>query len=312
VVSFHNEARYLRRCLLSLLDQTYPKDRYEIILVNDGSQDASQETISDLLDAERARVSLLVQSDRGPAAGRNLGVAHAKGAIVAFTDPDCVADKDWLVQHVESYVSNEIGGVEGRVETDWSELLYPIRVSPAGFRYVTCNMSYRLDALKEVGSFDEDFRWKEDDELAYRVIEAGWRLVSATNAVVYHPVKMLSKRALISYGLKHRYDIPFYRKHPQVAKNYFQLRRLGPLAVTPEFLFSVGSLLAILLAWLALSINTFIGFSLIALLAFLAVWQRRRMLKRKAKASLLWMAVFIVLIELGRIYGSVEFRKFLL
>jgi glycosyltransferase involved in cell wall biosynthesis len=312
VISFHNDAAYLRRCLLSLLNQTYPRELHEIILVNDGSVDGSQETISDLLGRHRATLKLFTESDRGPAAARNLGVMKARGSIVAFTDPDCVVDEAWLAEHAKCYVSEEVGGVEGRVETDWNNLLYPIRVSPAGYRYITANMSYRRTVLEKVGLFDENFRWKEDDELAYRVIEAGWAIRSEDRAIVYHPVRTLAMRGLVSYGLKHRYDVLFYEKHPDLAKSYFRIIKLGPLALTREFLICSAGVLVTCLLGVAFSSNTAIGLALLALFASLGAYQRRRMLKRRAKASLIWMAAFIVLIEIGRLWGCFKFRRFML
>jgi glycosyltransferase involved in cell wall biosynthesis len=312
VVSFHNDAAFLRNCLLSLLNQTYPRELYEVILINDGSIDGSQETISDLLTAHRPTVKLFTQPDKGPSAGRNLGVSNARGSIVAFTDPDCVVDHAWVAQHAEGYVSEEVGGIEGHIETDWDRILYPIRVSPAGYRYVTANISYRHDVLERVGFFDESFRFKEDDELAYRVIEAGWTIRTEDRAVVYHPVRSMTLRGLVSLGLKHRYDVLFYKKHPDLGRSYFRIIKAGPLAITPEFFISCAGVLAIVLLGTAFLSNVVLGLLLLAAFATLAVFQRHRMMRRRTKASILWMAAFAALIEAGRIWGSLKFRQVLL
>lgn len=312
VVSFHNEALSLRQCLLTLLDQSYPHELYEIILVNDGSDEGSVRAISDLLASRSSMVSLLAQSDKGPAAGRNLGVLNAKGRIVAFTDPDCTADKEWLAQHVKAYVSYDTVGVEGRVETDWDQLLYPSRISPATLRYVTCNMSYRREVIEKIGLFDERFRWKEDGELACRVMEAGWKIITQPAAVVYHPVKKLDARGFLTYGLRHQYDILFYMKHPEFAKVFFRLRKLGPLVFAPEFLFICAGVLLLCLIWLTFSINVAYGLLLSGTLATSALIPRRRMLKRRVKASFFLMAAFTVIVEIGRLWGCLRFRRFLL
>jgi GT2 family glycosyltransferase len=312
VVSFHNEGALLRKCLQALLNQTYPRDRYEVILVNDGSADGSQETISDILLNPNTTVRIFSQSDKGPAAGRNLGVANAKGTVVAFTDPDCIADSAWLMEHARHYAEREVGGVEGRIETDCKELLYPIRVSPAGFRYVACNISYRREVLERIGLFDENFRWREDSDLAYRVIGAGWKIESERDAVVYHPVKKLTKRALAIYGLKHRFDVALYRKHPDIVGKDFRLRKLGPVALSREFFSCAAGLLSAFLLWLAFSVSIPLSLSLFIVLAAWAILQRHRMLRRSARASLAWMVAFIVLVEIGRVWGSFQFRRFML
>ena len=312
VVSFHNEGAFLNQCVASLLELSYPPERFEIILVNDGSDDGSEEAVSELVRANEARIRILTQPDKGPAAGRNLGVSNAKGSIVAFTDPDCIVDKGWLKQHVANYRSEDIGGVEGKVETDWDQLMEPIRISPAGYRYVTCNISYRREVLEKVGLFDEQFRWKEDDEVAYRVIKAGWKIVTDEHAIIYHPVKKLSARGLVRFGLKHRYDVPFYGKHPDVAKGYFRMVKFGPIALTREFFVACGLILIFLLALVGLLTGNVI--TLLPLIPA-AVWgmiHRRSMLRRKVKASILWMTIFILLIEVGRLWGTIKFRRFFL
>lgn len=312
IVSFHNDVAFLKQCLLSLLRQSCPPERYEIILVNDGSEDGSQETVSEIVQANPARIRVLTQVEKGPAGGRNLGVRDAKGSVVAFTDPDCTVDKAWLTQHLKHYTSEDVGGVEGRVETDWERLLVPTRISPAGFRYVTCNISYRREVLEKVGLFDENFRWKEDDDLAYRVIKAGWKIVPDGEAIVYHPVKQLTVRGLVTFGLKHRYDALFYRKHADVAKEHFGFARLGPIALTPEFFYCLGEIAILVLTLVGLLSGMLIALLPLVVAGLWGIFHRRRMLRRRPKVSFLWMLVFIPLIELGRLWGTIKFRQIFL
>jgi glycosyltransferase involved in cell wall biosynthesis len=312
VVSFHNEGAVLKRCVSSLLKQTYPLDRYEIVLVNDGSNDMSEDDVAEFIRASPVQVKILRQADRGPAAGRNLGVTNASGSIVAFTDPDCVAHSDWLTKHVRNYVSDQVGGVEGKVETDWDQLMEPIRISPAGYRYVTCNMSYRREVLQKVGLFDETFRWKEDDDLAYRVIDFGLDLVSDDRAVVYHPVKKLNAKGLIRFGLKHRYDVLFYSKHLKIGKGYFRTVYAGRITLTREFFLTCGAVLVFVIAVGGLLTRNVFVVPVLVAVGLWAAMHRRGMLRRKVKSSILWMGVYIVFIELGRLWGTLKFRKFFL
>lgn len=312
VVSFHNEAAFLNRCVSSLLKLSYPSESYEVILVDDGSEDGWEGIVAELVRANPTRIRVLSQTDKGPAAGRNLGILNSRGSVVAFTDPDCVVDSNWLLGHVKSYTSQEVGGVQGRIETDWDELLYPIRVSPAGSLYVTCNISYRREVLEKVGLFDENFRWKEDDDLAYRVIENGWRLVSDASAVIYHPVKYLKPRALIRLALKRRYDVLLYKKHQDIAKGYLHLKELGPVALSPEFFSACGGLLAVLLVLVFLTVAPVVAAVALICLFGWAVFKRRSMARRRTKASFLWMTVQVLSIEVGRLWGSFKFHRFLL
>ena len=92
VIPFYNAERYMAACLGALQDQRYPRDRYEIIAVNNNSRDAS-------LDISRRFnhvVRILHEPKQGAYAARNTGIRAAKGKVIAFTDPDCRPAGDWL------------------------------------------------------------------------------------------------------------------------------------------------------------------------------------------------------------------------
>ena len=82
---------YLDRCLAALASQSYPSDRYEVIIVDNGSTDRSLE-----IAKSHAGVKVLSEPRRGPYNARNRGIAASRGETLAFTDADCVADADWL------------------------------------------------------------------------------------------------------------------------------------------------------------------------------------------------------------------------
>jgi glycosyltransferase involved in cell wall biosynthesis len=91
IVPFNNAERYLHKCIDALLRQTYPSDRYEVIMVDNNSTDSSADIVR-----RCSRVKLLSETRPGAYAARNLGVIHAKGDIVAFTDADRAPSSDWL------------------------------------------------------------------------------------------------------------------------------------------------------------------------------------------------------------------------
>ena len=91
VVPFFNAAGTLPRCLDAIRSQTYPRDRFEVIAVDNNSTDGSVEVVQ-----RYPEVVLLREISQGAYAARNRGVASAQGSILAFTDPDCVPNADWL------------------------------------------------------------------------------------------------------------------------------------------------------------------------------------------------------------------------
>lgn len=87
IVPFHNVENYISDCLQSILNQGLKADNYEVILVNDGSEDRSMERISNLL-AENSNFHIYEQSSQGPSIARNTALSHAQGDYILMMDAD--------------------------------------------------------------------------------------------------------------------------------------------------------------------------------------------------------------------------------
>ncbi len=207
VVATHNRRDLLERVVGAILAQTLPRDRYELILVDDGSTDGTEALGAEL--ARREGVRYLRQPNRGVAAARNLGIREATGDVVAFTDDDCLVPPDWLERLAEGYARHpEVVGVGGRLVAPPDVLrtravarledYVARRVYGAGDEEAvsgfecpaggTNNMSYRRAALIEAGGFDEGFPpfvWGEDADLKLRLTQRGGRLLYIPVAVVH-------------------------------------------------------------------------------------------------------------------------------
>lgn len=109
IVPFRNAEVYLQQCITSLLDQSYPSDQYEIIMVNNNSTDRSAE-----IAASYSRVRLLSESRLGAYAARNLAVGTATGEVIAFTDANCLAASDWLERIAARMQSPSQTVIQGR------------------------------------------------------------------------------------------------------------------------------------------------------------------------------------------------------
>ena len=101
----------LAKCLSALAEQTYPRSRYEVIVVDNGSW----EDVSHVVE-RFAGVKLLVEARKGTSVARNTGIVAAKGDVLAFTDADCVPAARWLECGVKEVLAIEnCGLVGGRV-----------------------------------------------------------------------------------------------------------------------------------------------------------------------------------------------------
>jgi GT2 family glycosyltransferase len=193
VVCSYNGARTLRDCLASLQGLKYPD--YEVIFVDDGSTDNSQEIARNF-----PQVRNIIQENKGLSAARNVGIAAAAGRVVAFTDSDCMVDADWLYYLVNTLQSGDFAAVGGPnispPATDWIQAA--VGVAPGSPSHVLlsdnvaehvpgCNMAYYKWALEEIGGFDPEFRTAGDDvDVCWRIMERGYQIGFSPAAVVWH------------------------------------------------------------------------------------------------------------------------------
>jgi len=91
IVPFYNSERYIKRCMEGLLQQSYPREQYEILMIDNNSTDTSAEMVR-----QYPGIRLLAESKQGAYAARNRGLQGAKGEVIAFIDADCVPSHDWL------------------------------------------------------------------------------------------------------------------------------------------------------------------------------------------------------------------------
>jgi O-antigen biosynthesis protein len=192
VVCTHNGQKTLDECLERLDDLTYPD--YEVIVVNDGSSDASAAI------ARRHGATLVETDHRGLGHARNKGIEAARGEIVAFLDDDAYPDCDWLHYVAAQLRTDDHAGVGGPniPPADDGFVAECVAAAPGGPIHVLvsdreaehvpgCNMAFRKDVLEEVGNFDERFQVAGDDvDLCWRLQKADRTLGFSAGAVVMH------------------------------------------------------------------------------------------------------------------------------
>ena len=162
-----NEERDIEACLSSLSQQTYPKERYEIIVVDNGSQDATKSLASKYADQVFERVNCNV------GAVRNYGAEKAKGEILIWTDADCAVDENWIETGVSLLQENEStifgGGLKPRKDPSWIERLWLLNDSGKNIQQKdlmgSCIFTTRELYLKS-GKFPEDITSGEDTALS--------------------------------------------------------------------------------------------------------------------------------------------------
>ena len=196
VVATHNRAERLEALLAGLRRQTFPTSRFEVIVVDDGSTDATAEVLGREQDRGSLRLTALGHREpRGPGGARNRGWRQARAPVVAFTDDDCVPTPDWLEALLAPMTSRETI-VKGRTVPNPAEAhrLGPysktVDISRDSPHFETCNIAYPRDLVERVGGFDESYPSPagEDADLGCRAVAAGGEPTFAPEALVHHAV----------------------------------------------------------------------------------------------------------------------------
>jgi len=160
----HNHSHILGACLESIINQTYPKDKIELVLVGDGCT-VKQE----LCPAVIKTIIYNFENHVGASRARNKGIELSKGGLTAFIDADCIAHDGWLEKLVAGFKNDNIAGVGGKI------LNFENRCMNKDNIYGIASLSpftglgsavYRKSVLKEIGYLDECLTVSEDADLS--------------------------------------------------------------------------------------------------------------------------------------------------
>jgi glycosyltransferase involved in cell wall biosynthesis len=214
--------------LLRALDaQTLPRERFEVVVVDDGSRDETASIAETWAAEDCARRRLIRGAGNGPGSARNLGIRSSRGAWIAFTDSDTMPAPEWLERALAALRRHGAVALEGAVEPWPPESIGPRThqvVNRNGGLYMTANMIYRRDLLEELGGFDERFTepFLEDSDLAFRVMDSGHEIPFASDVRVRHHVRSSGLRDTLKSTRHQRWLSLLARKHPD--RYWTQLR----------------------------------------------------------------------------------------
>lgn len=236
VIPTHNRKDILKKCLKAFRDQTYPQDRYEIIVVDDGSTDGTKKMLEET-SKEMANLRYFIQEMGGPATARNLGIDKAKGPIILFTGDDCIPAKKLLEEHNRIHSKERNVAVLGHIDWHHDLEVTPFmefvgkthqftfsmaeqeRLNVTFSLFYTSNISVGKDMLIEAGLFDEDFRDAvyEDAEIGYRLWKLGLRIVYNRRALTYHHHPVTLEEYINRQIRAGKAAVICHQKHPEIS-----------------------------------------------------------------------------------------------
>ncbi len=291
----------------SLLNVDYPRERYEIVVVEEGDAPASISNVEYVF---------LPRRNMGLGYARNTGVKHAKGDIIAFTDDDCIVDVEWLKKIAETFMDSEVAGMAGSTFAQESGLVgisedilgFPggghKRYHKSGGRNIRtnllsgCNCAYRRDVFAEFGFKEDGYGRLGADDCLMGVNVAKKRKCSyVPSAIVYHKPRG-SLRKIISWFSRRRINELLFKEGVEGRKNYVFLLKMHRLM-----------LLRVILLFSVAIIFKGIGFllvlaSVLAWYVFIMVRSFRVALYFKRRAVLFVVPLVKLCMDLGSMQGE--------
>ncbi len=236
IIPIYNGADDLPALLACLRSQTYPADRVEFLLVDNGSTDRTHE----LLQAASDIRSLSEPAIQSSYAARNAGIRAAQGEILAFTDADCRPEPQWLMDLVVGFGDPTVGLIIGEIQALSGNTLlerYADRQETLSQKHTianpfcpygqTANLAVRASVFMETGLFRPHLTTGGDADMCWRILqETNWQWVFTETAIVrHHHRETLSE--LISqwrrYGKSNQYLHELHgieRMHAPTLRNY--------------------------------------------------------------------------------------------
>jgi glycosyltransferase involved in cell wall biosynthesis len=199
IIPVYNDTEALSKTLSELLNQSYPVRLYEVIVVDNGSD---QDTFAAVKNYQN--IIYATENKAGSYAARNKGITLAKGDILAFIDAGCIPAHGWLEQGVNSLNNVENAGlVGGRIKFSFLDQnkpttieLYDSMMNLNTKNYIeeynfscTANLFTYRRVMEDVGLFNDSLKSGGDYEWGNRVFDRGYRLIYADKVVVTHPAR---------------------------------------------------------------------------------------------------------------------------
>jgi len=193
VVCVYNGVDYIEKCMNSLLDQNH--ESYEIIVVDDGSRDGTTKVLAKFGGNEKVRV-FKSPENLGLMKSRNIGVSKTEAEFVAFTDADCVVEKNWLSELIKPFAIDKaiaiVGGkiMDGALDKYWGQVAKGVYKIADKSDYVSsiigCNMAFRT-AFLITYRFDETLKYGADEaDLCAEAEDANLKIYYTNEAKVTH------------------------------------------------------------------------------------------------------------------------------
>ena len=323
IIPAYNEEKRIATAIEVLLRQTYPKDKMELIVVDDGSADKTCEVVSKY-PAKLIRHS----KNRGDSAARNTGAKNAIGEIIATTDADDKVDENWLMNISKHYGEANVGSVVGSShivysDENWqqriiAELFICMRGSDAvksiydakgrvgSNKSMGSNQSFKKSVFFEIGGYDMGLTAGMEQDIIWKVEKAGYKIVFEPSSVVYITPRDNFKKYVKQVYSRAKGGVIIYFKHPtKISFRYlFNMLYFPIITVMPLLgvLFNIKLLIYFMIIILVLPIGYY----------FIRTLKARRYLKKTIDIPFILVIGYVsfIISSIGILRGCLDILKY--
>ncbi|MBW4645951.1 MAG: glycosyltransferase [Goleter apudmare HA4340-LM2] len=204
IIPTYNRPQRLATCLASLTRLDYPRDRFEVIVVDDGSETPMESVVANF--EKQLNFTLIRQSNSGPATARNTGAAKARGKYLVFTDDDCEVTSNWLTTLEKRFttapdcliggrtlnaLANNLYSTASQLLIDYLYMYFNTKFQKSSF-FASNNFALPAELFHSLGGFDTTFPLAagEDREFCDRWQYQGYKMLYAPEVQIYHAHKL--------------------------------------------------------------------------------------------------------------------------
>lgn len=253
IIPCRNEEKFINKCLDSIIDNEYPKDRFEILVVDGMSEDGTRDIIKKF-SQKYSFINLLDNHKKIVPTALNIGIHFAKGDIIIRMDAHNVYEKHYIlkcVQYIRKYSVDNIGGIW--ITSSGSDsmiaksiafaLSHSFGVGNSYFRVGSQEPRftdtvpfgcYKKEVFERIGLFNENLMRNQDIEFNLRLKRAGGRILLVPDVISYYHARS-NLKDLFKQNFLNGYWVIYGSKF---AKLPFSLRHLIPFAFVISLLSS--------------------------------------------------------------------------
>lgn len=241
VIPCRNEEDFIEKCLDSFVMQSYPENLFEVFVCDGMSSDRSRDIVK-AYEKKHSNIKLLDNKGLTAPKAMNVGINNSNSEFIIIFGAHSYADKDFIKYNIEALNNAEVGCAGGVMETINNTqrgkaislaMSSPFGVGNALFRYAKEEAyvdtvafgAYRREVLDEIGFFDEELVRNQDDELNFRVVKAGYKILLSPNIKSTYYSRASFKKLWKQYYQYGYWKVRVMQKHGRTAS----LRHLIPM-----------------------------------------------------------------------------------